>query len=90
VSNNAKLYLHRLTFKDKEMRKLDRPPNFGAEPEVIERENRGRLVSKFLLSFLDNKLNENGKHQVCIQFISFGKDVEALKQLDEVDDKLGP
>ena len=60
MSNNAKLYLRRLTFKDEEMRKLDQPPNFGAERKVIERENRGRLVSKFLLSFLDNELNENG------------------------------
>jgi hypothetical protein len=38
---------------------------------------------------LVQKLNDNGKYQVGIQFISFGNNVEALKRLDELDDKLG-
>ena len=40
------------------------------------------------LQRLINKLNEHGQYQVGIQFISFGNDTEALKRLDEWDDKL--
>jgi hypothetical protein len=35
------------------------------------------------------KLEEQGKYQVGIQFISFGRDSEALKRLDQIDDDLG-
>jgi hypothetical protein len=35
------------------------------------------------------KLGEHGKYQVGIQFISFGRDAEALKRLDKIDDDLG-
>lgn len=35
------------------------------------------------------KLEEHGKFQVGIQFISFGKDTEALKRLDKIDEGLG-
>lgn len=35
------------------------------------------------------KLGEHGKYQVGIQFISFGRDVDALRRLDKIDDDLG-
>jgi len=35
------------------------------------------------------KLGEHGKYQVGIQFISFGRDTEALTRLNKIDDDLG-
>jgi hypothetical protein len=35
------------------MQGLNQLPDFEAEPSEFENKNRGRLVSKFLLSFID-------------------------------------
>lgn len=45
--------LYRLTFLAMEMKELAQPPKFEAHSEIFVIKNKGRLVSKFLLSFLD-------------------------------------
>ena len=46
-------------FLDSKIQELNHEPNFATELETFQSKNAGRLVSRFLLSFLDeNALNK--------------------------------
>lgn len=45
--------MHELTLLDAELYEKNQPPDFDAKPEEFAKKNPGRVVAKFLLSFVD-------------------------------------